>query len=151
MASTIKIKRSAGAAGPSFDAASGQGKVAAGELAWVHGTGGAGSLYIGSATGSAVEVIGGKPGSAYCASIFANTPLTGTTQAVAITASGAISCAGFTATGYRYWYIGNGAGLSALFSDISAGGGVKSNAGHHHCTGFCGGAGCRYSRPVDRA
>ena len=99
MASTIKIKRSANATAPTFDALSGTGKVAAGELAWVHGTAGAGSLYVGSATGSAVEVIGGKPGSAYCASIFAGTPLTGTTTAAIINASGAMSCAGFTATG----------------------------------------------------
>jgi len=99
MASTIKIKRSAAAAAPTFDGNSGTGKVAAGELAWVHGTGGAGSLYVGSAAGSTVEVIGGKPGGAYCASIFANTPLTGTTTAAALNATGAITCAGFTPTG----------------------------------------------------
>jgi hypothetical protein len=99
MASTIKIKRSANATAPTFDAASGTGKVAAGELAWVHGTAGAGSLYVGSATGSAVEVIGGKPGSAYCASIFADTPLTGTTTIAALTGgAGAFDLTASTAT-----------------------------------------------------
>jgi len=76
----IQIKRSTGSTAPT------NAQLAEpGELAWIDGSGGNGTLYVRNAADSAIMPIGGAAGGAWGLALLTNTALTGTTTMAALT------------------------------------------------------------------
>jgi hypothetical protein len=76
----IQIKRSTGSTAPTSAQLG-----LAGELGWIDGTGGNGSLYVKNAANGAVMAIGGAPGGLWGLALLDGTALTGTTTMAALT------------------------------------------------------------------